>query len=216
MWAQELFELDAEFQNAAGAHTVAKEKAMEAKAVKTRSRLHARRASSEQKLAEILPPIIEDGDAWHILSGGDIDSLSYLAHILKTTCLEYCAFSTWCMALQDVEQLKKWLESGKIKRLDAYLGEIFPNQYGDEYEKLCEIIEKHNGRTCVFRNHSKIFLCKSNEKHWVIESSANINTNPRTENTVITASEVLYNHHKAYFDGVKSFDNPRRPYKPAP
>lgn len=38
---------------------------------------------------------------------------------------------------------------------------------------------------------------------FVIESSANINTNPRTEQGVITISRDLFEFYKQYFDGIK-------------
>jgi len=180
--------------------------AKKTRAYKTKGRVTARRATAETTLNEILPAVIEPGDAWHILSSGDIDSLSYLAHIVKTTPLDYCLFSTWCMAMEDVKQLGRWLESGQIKKLDAYVGEIFPNQYTDEHAVLCETMRRHGGRVCVFKNHSKIFCCHAKNQNIVIESSANINTNPRTENTQITADAGLLLHHKTYFDGVRSFN----------
>lgn len=184
---------------------VEKTKIKQAVAHKTRSRIHARRAKSEAVLAEILPATIETGDSWHVLSSGDIDSLSFLAHILRTHKMEYVAFSTWCMAMEDVRKIKEWLNDGIIGRVDAYVGEIFPNQYSDEYAALCETVRHAGGRVAVFRNHSKIFLCRAGLRYWVVESSANINTNPRTENTIITADEGLYQHHLAYFDGIHSF-----------
>lgn len=187
-----------------------------ASAHRTRSRREARRAKSEAVLSEILPTTIEDGDAWHVLSSGDIDGLSYLAHLLKTTKMDYVLLSTWCMAMDDVKRLSEWLENGTISRLDAYVGEIFPNQYDDEYAALNAAIKKQgHGRVCVFRNHSKIFACRSGNKAWLIESSANINTNPRTENTVITADMALFLHHKAYFDGVRSFNRDFDDWEPA-
>ena len=181
--------------------------ALHAVAYKTRHRREARRAKSEAVLDTILPAIIAPGDAWHVLSSGEVDALSYLAHLLKTTNLDHVLLSTWCMAMNDVQRLDAWLATGKIKHLDAYVGEIFPNQYAAEYEWLCASIKKHGqGRVCVFRNHSKIFACRAGANAWLIESSANINTNPRTENTVITADLGLYLHHKQYFDGVRSFN----------
>ena len=177
-----------------------------ATAQRTRARIEARRANSEATLAEILPAEIATGDAWHVISSGDIDSLSYLAHLLKTTRMDYVALSTWCMAMEDIKQLAAWLADGTITRLDAYVGEIFPNQYSAEHAALSAIVRPAGGRVCVFRNHSKIFLCRARHRGWVIESSANINTNPRTENTTITADAALYRHHLAYFNGVRSFE----------
>jgi hypothetical protein len=177
-----------------------------ARAVKTRSRRHARRASSESVLAGILPDDISDGDAWHVMSSGDVDSLSFVAHLLKEHKMDCITFSTWCMALQDVDQLNAWLDEGRIGRLDAYVGEIFPGTYAKEYAALCSTVRAYGGRVAVFRNHSKVFLCRSGDRAWVIESSASINTNPRTENTVITADVDLYMHHKQYFDSIRSFN----------
>lgn len=187
-----------------------------AKALKTKSRTHARRAKSEAVLRDILPARIETGDAWHVLSSGDVDSLSYLAHLLATESMDHVLLSTWCMAMADVEQILDWLSSGNIKTADLYVGEIFPNQYTAEHELLIEGIRKHgSGRVAVFKNHSKIIACRNATAAWVIESSANINTNPRTENTVITASAELYQHHKAYFDGIKSFNRDFDDWKPS-
>jgi len=183
-----------------------KKQKIAATAHKTKSRRQTRTAKSETVLAEILPPVIEQGDAWHVLSSGDVDALSYLAHLLKTTPMDYVMFSSWCMAMPDVERIAAWLESGRIKKLDAYVGEIFPNQYAAEHEKLTATMRKYGGRIAVFKNHSKIFACRAGRKAWVIESSANINTNPRTENTVITADLGLFQHHKTYFDGIRSFN----------
>ena len=193
----ELFEADTQVEI---------ETKLRATATKTRSRIQARRAKSEAILADILPANIEDGEAWHVLSSGDVDSLSFLAHLLKTQRMDYVMFSTWCMAKEDVRQLGAWLAAGTIGQIDAYVGEIFPNQYAEEHQDLCKTIRTHGGRVCVFRNHSKIYLCRAGNRHWVIESSANINTNPRTENTIVTADAGLYAHHLEYFNGVRSFN----------
>lgn len=178
-----------------------------ARATATRNRIETRRAKSEAVLAEILPGVIATGESWHVLSGGDVDSLSFLAHLLASRKMRFVAFSTWCMALEDVKRIEAWLQCGAIGRVDAYVGEIFPGQYADAHEHLCKVVRPAGGRVCVFRNHSKVFLCESADdaEHWVIESSANINTNPRAENTVITADAGLFHHHKAFFDAVRSF-----------
>ena len=213
----DLFAIEADFDPAAfelAEKRHAHEKRL-AVAHRTRSRRLARRAASEATLASILPAEIEDGDAWHILSQGDIDALSYLEHLLKHTAMDYVALSTWCMAMPDVEALQGWLQNGRIGRLDAYVGEIFPGQYAAEYQALCEAVRPAHERVAVYRNHSKLFLCRAGTRAWVVESSANINTNPRAENTCITADKSLFDHHKAYLDGIRSFERNFDDWKPA-
>lgn len=165
-----------------------------------------RRAFSETQLLDVLTEKFKVGYSYHCITAGDVDALSYLKCILRQQDLDYCLFSTWCMAADDVMQFEEWLESGKIKKLDAYVGEIFPNSYKMEYKKLQEIFEKYNcGRIAVFKNHSKIFAGKGEKFSFAIETSANINTNPRTENGCITIDHSLFEFYKNYFDGIKSF-----------
>lgn len=187
-----------------------------ARAFRSKNRHQMRRAKAEAVLADILPADIADGDCWHVMSSGDVDSLSYAAHLLARHRMDYVAFSTWCMALADVAALDEWLLTDRIGRLDGYVGEIFPGSYPNEHAALAETVRRCAGRVCVFRNHSKVFLMRSGDRAWVIESSANINTNPRTENTCITADIGLFQHHKRYFDAVRSFNRDFDDWEPAP
>lgn len=167
-----------------------------------------RRAFSETQLLEVLPHDLKEGHSYHCISGGDVDSLSYLRAVMRSAGkLDYLLFSTWCMAEDDVLQLREWLEKGKIKRLDAYVGEIFPGSYSGVYALMLDVFKHYQcGRVCVFRNHSKIFAGSGENFAFAIESSANINTNPRTEQGVITLNRGLFQFYKDFFDGVQSFE----------
>ena len=166
-----------------------------------------RRAFSETQLLDILSDKFKKGYSYHCITGGDVDSLSYLKCILRQQNLKHCLFSTWCMASDDVLQFEEWLKNGKIEKLDAYVGEIFPKSYPFEWKKLNEIFKEFNcGRVAVFRNHSKIYAGTGDKFSFGIETSANINTNPRTENGCITIDEEIYKFYKNYFDGIKSFE----------
>ena len=167
-----------------------------------------RRAFSEMSLLDACEKFdFKMGHSYHFITAGDVDALSFLKVVLRQQDLDYCLFSTWCMAAEDIYQLEEWLQDGKIKRLDAYVGEIFPNSYRIEYQMLKDIFERYEGagRIAVFKNHSKIFAGYGPKFPFAIESSANINTNPRTENSCITLDQGLYEFYKEYFDGIKSF-----------
>lgn len=176
-----------------------------ARANKRRMKTQDRRTKSELQLAKVLPVEIEIDDSWHVITQGDIDSLSFLSHIVNHEPLDYVLFSTWCMAIEDVNQFEDWIDNGRIGRLDCYVGEIFPGQYSDAYKQLCIVAKKAGGRVAVFRNHAKVFAGINSRFAFVIESSANINTNPRCEQTAIHASSDLFYFFKQFFDGVISF-----------
>jgi len=174
--------------------------------VKRNTKSIYRRAFSETQLLDIMPLDMKDGESYHCITGGDVDSLSFLKVILRQQNLDYLLFSTWCMASEDIHQFEDWLASGKIKKIDAYVGEIFPGNYKQEYKLLVPLIEKYGGRVAVFRNHSKIYAGYGDKFYFGIESSANINTNPRTENGCITIDKGLFEFYKEYFDGINSFE----------
>lgn len=170
-----------------------------------------RRAFSEAALLDACsPPVFElkEGHCYNFITAGDVDSLSYLKLILLHQDLKHCLCSTWCMAAEDILQLFTWHEKGKIEVLDIYVGEIFPNQYRIEWQMLMDYYRENpeTGRLCVFRNHSKIYAGTGNRFAFGIQTSANINTNPRTENGCIIIDDGIYHFYKDYFDGINSFE----------
>lgn len=164
-----------------------------------------RRAFSETNLLDISDEF-NQGYSYNYITGGDIDALSFLKLIIRKQNIDYLLFSTWCMALEDIYQLNDWLDSGKIKKFDAYVGEIFPGSYKAEYQLLKQVIAKCGGRIGVFKNHSKIFAGYGDKFHFGIQTSANINTNPRTENACIQIGVDIYEFYKQFFDNIVSYE----------
>ena len=196
-----------EIARASQAMFAAKAEARKAVAQKSANRHHMRRAKSEATLAEILPAQIGPGESWHVMSHGDIDSLSYLRHVLNgVTHLDHVLMSTWCIAKNDLNEISQWLDSGRIEQFDLYAGEIFPGSYGDEYEQFMKMCDLYGCRLVVAKNHSKITLCANDEFKIVIESSANVNTNPRIEQSTLHNNPELHAFYLEFFAGVKSID----------
>ena len=172
----------------------------------TISRHAKRRVLSEIKLEQELPWHFENGVSYHCFSWGDVDSLTYFRAIVKQQKIRYAFISTWCMAMEDCNEIEGWIKAGYVGRCDFYIGEIFKASYYPEYEKLTAICKEHGGRVCMFRNHSKVMVLLGERFDAVIESSANVNTNPRSEQTVITVDKGLAAWYKEIFDGIRSFE----------
>ena len=178
-----------------------------ATAQKSANRHHMRRANAEATLAEILPATIAPGESWHVMSRGDIDSLSYVRHVLAgVSHLDHLLMSTWCIAKNDLTEIANWLDSGRVEQFDLYAGEIFPGSYGDEYEQMLAMCENYGARLVIAKNHSKVTLCSVDDYKIVIESSANVNTNPRIEQSALHHNADLHSFYLEFFDGVKSID----------
>lgn len=185
-----------------------------ATANKSAQRHFMRRAKAERTLADILPARFEHGDSWHVISHGDIDALSYLRHALAgVTHFDHVLLSTWCIAKPDIDELTTWLDSGRIDQLDFYVGEIFPNQYGDEYEQAMRMSDIYGARLVIAKNHSKVTLASHHQSdyHLAIESSANVNTNPRIEQSTIHCSKDIVAFYRDFYHGLRSIDRASKP-----
>lgn len=174
-------------------------------------RFEYRRAFSEVKMLEAMKYVkLQDGHTYNFITAGDVDSLTYLKVVLNQHDLDFVLCSTWCMAAEDILQLQQWYEAGRIRKFDMYLGEIFPGSYRIEWAMVKKFYQAHPeaGRAAIFRNHSKVYAgCNvSDNFYFGIQTSANINTNPRTEQGSITIDKGLFDFYKEYFDGIISFE----------
>lgn len=174
-------------------------------------RYEYRRAFSEVKMLEAMRYVqLQNGVTYNFITAGDVDSLTYLKVVLNQHDLDFVLLSTGCMAAEDILQAQQWYEEGRIRQLDMYLGEIFPGSYKIEWAMVKKFYAKHPeaGRVAIFKNHSKIYAgCNVVDNFYFgIQTSANINTNPRTEQGSITVDKGIFDFYKEYFDGIKSFE----------
>lgn len=165
-----------------------------------------RKAASESALESAIDWHFRDGDCYHCFSFGDVDSLTFFKHVLRQQKIEYAAISTWCMAGEDVRDLAEWHRRGLLGRVDLLVGEIFRGSYPEVYEEANRFLADCGGRMVIFRNHAKVMVILGERFDCLIESSANVNTNPRSENTVITVDRELAGYYKELFDGIRSFE----------
>lgn len=182
---------------------------------RTLSRNFERRVKSELFLEESLPWHFNPGEAYHCFSFGDVDALTYLRAILKQQPLEYILLSTFSMAITDAETLLRWQSQGLIGRIDLYLGEIFDSKFVEVYNTLKGAAAFRGGRAAVFRNHSKVMAGFGERFDFAVEGSANLNSNPRCEQTVITLDTGLARFYKEeIFDNIRSFNKDFDDWKP--
>ena len=139
--------------------TPAKTAAPEQGGIKVSHRMGARqlwrKAASEKALEDAIDWHWREGDSYHCFSFGDVDSFSFFKMVLRQQPIRYAAISTWCMAGEDVIDLRKWHERGLVGRVDFFMGEIFKGSYPDVYAATKEFIAECGGRLVIFRIQRK-------------------------------------------------------------
>lgn len=169
---------------------------------------HYRRAFSELELLDTVgyPDFrFEHGHSYNFLTKGDVDAVSFIKLILRYQDITECIISSWCARLEDFKQLKLWVDKGSIGKADIYLGrrDLFSGR--GEVLKFRDCIKDTPGITLsIFNNHTKITTGYGDSFQFVIQSSANINTNTRLEQTVISIDDQGYSFYRDFFKTVKS------------
>lgn len=147
----------------------------------------------------------QQGCAYHIISGGNVDLLCHLQWLmLHYRHLKRVFISAWAISGADILLLDDMVRQGKIDVLDVLVGDIFPNQYKHEWAKLQQMQDKELVRGLYSSNiHSKFILADDgNGMKAVCESSANCNMNPRIEQTVMTFDAGLYDFYDKYYHNL--------------
>ena len=178
---------------------------------------HAKmRLLSERTLDDALEWHLEPGMAYHVVSYGDVDALTFLRHIARDQKLDYAIIATWCMAQVDADEIDKWVAQGNIGRVDYVVGEVFQThaRYRAIRDTLARTAARCGGRVLRCRTHAKVMVCYGQRYDAVVESSANIDTNPRAEQTCITVDTGLADFYKAWFDNLPNFDETPADWEP--
>lgn len=172
-----------------------------------------RRAFSEMNLLNLMSfEELRPGSCYNFITTGDVDGLSYLKVVLDKYDLDDLVISTWRIFGEDVTQLFEWYDQGRIKKMDLYLGDMFPTSFKTEYDRILQLFAERPGcgRVHAFNNHSKIMCgrCASRDFYFGVQLSCNVNNNPRTDNGCIICDKGIYEFYRDFFDNisVKDFD----------
>lgn len=199
---------------AAVATRVAQVDAMgQTQALRRRATIRTRRVHNAEKLTALLPVTINIGDTWHVLSSGDIDVLSFTRHLLAGAgWFDELFTTTWRINLEDIQQVREWMDAGLVAEWHLLIDQRFQRLAPDNYQAAKAVTDTYGGSVCMALNHSKVTMA-SNAQHdtWlVLESSANINTNNRLEQTTITNDKTLHTFYSRAFHGIRRRNvNPR-------
>ena len=176
-----------------------------ASAMRRTHQVQTRRIHNEASLSGLLPARIEAGTSWHVLSSGDIDVLSITRHLLHGAgSFDSLRMTTWRINRDDLEQIEKWLDAGIVETFHLLIDQRFQRLAPDEYALAKHITTTYGGSVNMTLNHSKVTLASNAAtNYWLaIESSANVNTNRRLEQTAIHHSRELHDFYQEAFNAI--------------
>jgi len=154
-------------------------------------------------LETIVPDPPKPGESIHIITNGKADFWTWIPHMVKwcgTVKELYC--STWTLNRTCCVELFELMDAGIIEKATFLTGLYFKRRETAVYATLLQGLQARNQRYVAFENHTKITLlrAKHTHHHLVAEGSANLTSNPRLEQVVLSDDPALYAFHRGWME----------------
>lgn len=160
--------------------------------------------AANEYLHQILTRLPAIGETWHCISNSRFNFWSFVPSVIAylgnyTTSL-YC--STWTTNNLNSKQLIELYDQGKIGKVFFVVGNYFKVREAPVYNFLASKLLERNQTIISGEHHAKILLLHNADNYIIIESSANLCANPRTEQFTYTNDKQLYLFYKSWFEGL--------------
>jgi len=173
-----------------------------ARAHKISARQRYERILAQQALAEVVPEAPAAGESIHVLSDARFDFWTWvpqMADWLPGAVTLYC--STWTVSRQNVVELFSLWDRGKFRDVAFLTGLYFKRRESAVYATLLQGLRDRGGRYRCSPNHTKVLLLADDAGNYLTcEGSANLTSNPRLEQYVITNDRSLYEFHREWME----------------
>ena len=135
---------------------------------------------------------------------GGFSSIAFINWVAEREAIEELFVSSLAVGKKHIENLDHLHAEGKIKNANFILGVIFKDSNIDKnkYSYFCafdNICKKNGWQYKLTNNHSKIILMRTDKNYYVVETSSNLNENPKMEQFSFECDKKLYEFYYNFF-----------------
>lgn len=177
-------------------------------------KLKAKRFSILRSIAEVenamekeLP---QDGFVYKFITDGGYSSISFIVYIADKTTIKNLYVSTLRVGRKQLKMLDVLHHEGKLENVTFIVGSIMSEDGRKKYsyyDDLKAVCDKNKWKVVTAQNHSKILLFDTDDGKFVIETSSNLNENPKFEQFSVEKSPELYAYYLEWFRYVDAKTN---------
>lgn len=154
-------------------------------------------------LHELVDRLPVPGEDFHIIGGGNVDAFHIIPCTLHYAPVIECMYiATWSMTRENMQDLLKLFDTGKIREINIVISIFFQGRYKGDCAFLKSEMKKRNQKIVICLNHAKIILMNAGGKNLVFQGSANFTANPRVEQMILSCSRELLEFHKEWMDSL--------------
>lgn len=138
---------------------------------------------------------------------GGVASLSFIKWVADHAPIEELHASTLRIGPKQYAYLNAMANAGRLKAarfVTSTMQKDMDGRRGPNYAKeFAAIAARHGWRVTVINNHSKVILMRTAASHYVLETSSNLNENPKIEQYSFENNQELYEFYLHFFDKLE-------------
>ena len=148
-----------------------------------------------------------------LVSCGVFSAIGVIKYIADFEVIEHMDVSSFAVGAKHAETLSVLHDQGRIKTARFFVGNIMKtdgNRDGNRIDRsaaLNNVCEKCGWNQIVCKNHSKIILMKTAKNYYVVETSSNLNENPKFEQFSFENNKTLYEFYREFFNELEAIED---------
>jgi hypothetical protein len=152
----------------------------------------------------VMPELPED-EVFKLISSGNFSSIAFIKMIAEKTIIRDLSATTLRIGKKHLSILDGLFHEKRLINARFVISSLVKNdsnrmkKYG-YYENIEEICNNNNWEIAVMNNHSKILLFNTDIGKYVLETSSNLNENPKIEQFSFEKNDELYRFYNDLFD----------------
>ena len=160
----------------------------------------------KREIRELIDRLPNDDECFKFVSSGGFSSACFISFISDITKINSLHISTFHCGKKEAQLLHSLKKSGLLDYVEFAVCSLMKNDKGDYgYFDILKTICDTNGWTLrVKKNHSKVLLFDTEMGKFVLETSSNLNENPKMEQFSFEKDSELYNF---YLNAIFKDDN---------
>lgn len=154
----------------------------------------------KRQIEEYMNRLPGDFECFKFLSDGGFSSICFILFVSEQAKIRELNVSTFRVGKKEVQLLNALHEKGKLDKVNFICMNLMKEdastaKYG-YYNVLDYICKKNGWGLDTKRNHSKVILFDTDKGKFVIETSSNLNENPKIEQFSFEKDAELYDFYK--------------------
>ena len=164
---------------------------------------------SAREIVKLIGALPDTETVYKLISfSGGFASISFVKAVADFEVIDELTASTLRIGEKQFEYLATLQKAGKLVSARFFIGSLMAEDEKKQgkynyYGKFNAVCDQNGWKRITVNNHSKIILMRTKENYYVLETSSNLNENPKIEQYSFENSKELYDFYYGFFDALE-------------